>query len=447
MKRKNSEKKKQEFYKKNLKNSPFLLEDKEEYLTESAVTEYVLSPMLLLFSIWILQEAKKDHVKKLYFLARDAYLVYEVSKRICKNCNLEIECRYFYCSRYSLRVPMYAYNISEALAYICRSGIDVTFEKLMIRSGFQKNEIEEMKQIFSDIDFEERIPYCRLKEIKERLSKECSYLEKLKATSNRKWDSTKKYFFQEGMITEETIGIVDSGWTGSIEKSIADIRHRCGCLNKIKGYYFGLFEKVEMDPLLSYAAFYFEPEKGLLNKVMFSNCLLEAVFRENKGTTCGYYQKEKIFPEFEEYQPDLKLDNVLKCFRQYTDRFFAKHSKIDIDSISVNKEKQRLQKSLRSFMWKPSKEEAEFFGSFSFSDDLLDQTKKELAPKMPNEHLKENRFSNRLLTALAFRKKHIHESGWFEASVIRSKHYGRRYIISNSAYKGWNYIRKGLKKG
>ena len=56
---------------------------------------------------WVLQEAEKAGIKTLYFLARDGWLLREIGLVICEHYSLDIECKYLYCSRISLRTPSY----------------------------------------------------------------------------------------------------------------------------------------------------------------------------------------------------------------------------------------------------------------------------------------------------------------------------------------------------
>ena len=447
--RKSKDRVRKEYYIGNLHSEPLLLKSAEELekagtFSESGAIEYVFSPLLLVFSLWVLQQARKDRVKKLFFLARDGYPVYIAARRLCDFFQLDIECRYFYCSRYSLRIPMYSEDMNETLDHVCRGGIDVTFRKIMIRSGFSTGEISRMKAVFPDIDFDRIIPYPELKRVRERLSSCQVYLDEVKAVSRSGWKNLRAYFEQEGMLAEGIIGLVDSGWTGTTQKSIHDILLRCGCNSNLRGYYFGLFEKPDQNIYGKYNSFYFGPKRGIINKVMFSNCLLETVLSANHGTTRGYIHREKIIPDLEEIQENLKMQNLHEEMEIYTSFFVKNAAGLDFDALQIDQYKHRICKSLRTFMWNPTSLEAEIFGTLQFSDDLLDQTTRELAPALSAEQLKENHFWNKVLTAYGIRTKPIHESAWFEGSAVRNGSHTVIHRLSNSLYKMFSYLKKGL---
>ncbi len=127
-------------YKRYLKKSHLLYSgfteksgEEQEIMREVSVS--VLAPSMAGFVIWTLQQSIKNGIKRLYFLARDGYFMYQMASVFCKELNLPIECRYLCCSRYSVRIPMFYMDMDEALAYICRGGIDVTIMKILDRAG------------------------------------------------------------------------------------------------------------------------------------------------------------------------------------------------------------------------------------------------------------------------------------------------------------------------
>ena len=272
-------------------------------------------------------------------------------------------------------------------------------------------------------------------------------MEMLRSVSTSKRDTVYRYFRQEGML-EEKIGIVDSGWTGTTQKSINKIRKKCGCRTGVEGYYFGLYETPPGYDPRKYHSFYFSPKKEILNKVFFSNCFLETVLSAPHGTTTGYEEADgRIVPSLALYrsQNKEKTEAFFGILKNYTDKMMKCCRASDIRKMNIKKDKAILQRSLRYFMWNPSPDEAEYYGTLQFSDDLLDDHMQDLAVRMSQKQLRENHFGNKILTAFGIRKKHIHESAWYEASVTRSGHAGVTHKISYSCYKLFSYIKKGIR--
>ena len=236
--------------------------DSTHVMSGERVLQEIFAPLMTAFTVWVLREAEARGIKRLYFLSRDGYLPYRTAIRLVKSCKLDIECRYLYCSRYSLRVPMYSENVDEALSHVTRGGIDVTFRKILMRSGFRAEDIPKMQAAFPDLALDEVIPYSGLRKVRARLTGSSIYKDLLKQRSEEAWEPLCAYFRQEGLLegigacdrskeksdrvsarygslgkseragtcdeNAEKIGIVDSGWTGTTQKSIAEIRRRCG---------------------------------------------------------------------------------------------------------------------------------------------------------------------------------------------------------------------------
>ena len=70
-----------------------------EELIDVNVCDYVLSPALHGYILWVLREAAASGKKRLYFLARDGYLMYRTAVILCRELELPLECRYLCCSR------------------------------------------------------------------------------------------------------------------------------------------------------------------------------------------------------------------------------------------------------------------------------------------------------------------------------------------------------------
>lgn len=448
-----TEKNRAAYYKKNLQKvkvlyEPAILLEKDElHFSDSMVGEFVLAPFLVLFSAWVLQEAMKDGIDRLYFLARDGYPAYIAAKRISEAYDLKIDCRYLYCSRYALRVPMYSENQKEMLDYICRNGIDITTRKVLKRAGLDSAQTEALVAESRDINkLDEKISNAELQKLRKRLSDNPRFLKIVCNNSENSWPTLRTYFEQEGFLEKNAIGIVDSGWIGSTQKSICDILKRMGKDMEIKGYYWGLYDIPEgMDPQ-EYRGFYFEKKNRLRNKIFFSNCLIETIFSSTQGTTVGY----KIGKNGAEPILDGNSFNTheLTCIHtlleKYTDNFINYNRKVSFSNLKTSRYVRLLASSLHRFMWNPTREESRIFGRLLFSDDLLDDHCKELAPVFTTRELTENHFWHRVLATLKVEDRIVHESGWYEATVRRSTDRVLIHKLSYSAYRTLSYIKKSI---
>ena len=189
--------------------------------TMAEIGSYVLAPALGSFVQWLLHEALKSGKQRLYFLARDGYFPYRAAQLLCKRRKLPIECRYLSCSRYSLRLPVFHLDKEAALDYICRSGTDGTVEKLLRRAGLTETERNQVLQCLS-LPFSPENPASRaeLPEIRHHLSKCGVFLAYMEKHSREAMSGLTGYLRQEGLLDSVPDAVVDSGWVGTMQKTL-----------------------------------------------------------------------------------------------------------------------------------------------------------------------------------------------------------------------------------
>ena len=118
--------------------------------SEKEIYERVLAPTLYEYVLWVLQETLQSGKKRLYFLARDGYQMYLAAQQLCKQYDLDIECRYLKVSRYAVRVPEYHLLGDACLDRIFLSGIDISFYQILNRAALSE---EEMIAVCREINY------------------------------------------------------------------------------------------------------------------------------------------------------------------------------------------------------------------------------------------------------------------------------------------------------
>lgn len=414
--------------------------------TAAAVSSYVLGPVLGGFVRWVLFDAVKNGKKRLYFLARDGYLMYRAALIFCKELHLPIECRYLSCSRYSLRIPMFHLDHETALSYVCRGGIDVTLLKILDRAGLTQEEkeqvIQELSLPFSPTEF---LPYASLSDIRRRLSQCDSFLAYMDGHSRQSMPNLAGYLDQEGLLEELPYAIVDSGWVGSMQQTLSDVLCLLGKKRHPEGYYFGLYEIPDHADPSKYHCYYFRPQSHLRRKVHFNNCLFEAVFTAPHGMTLSYKK------EGDRYLPCYgSLSESRKQFLLRSEHFQMRYihalvlelQKTGFYKGIFSEDQAAIQKLLRQFMAMPSKSEAAVFGSLPFSDDVLDTAEQPIAAPLTESELRQNHVIPKLLSMTRFGTSYVRESAWYEGSAVLSDRHVLWHLRQHNLYKYIRYLRK-----
>lgn len=412
---------------KQLHRSPTLMEPAKALFDPSAdITDQlnllVFSPALNAYVMWLLRKAMEDGIQRLYFLARDGYLVYLTAQQYCQALNLPMDCRYLYCSRYSLRIPLYHTDLEGTLEHICRGGLRVTPTMLLIRSGFLPEEIPDfLRKLDLPYADDECIPHSQLSVLREILASNREYMDLLRMRSAQRLPALRSYFAQEGLFEDCPIAIVDCGWTGSTQRSIQNVMDLCGAHVHLQGYYYGLFSlPSDVDPVYCHA-FAFAPKSGLMRKVFFNNNVFETVFSAPHGSTIGYEDTDGVFSPILSEPDALGCDLVKtleRCLRQYTGVLLSGLNTNQFLSLDIRLLRDVSCGLFRILMCSPTPEEAACLGKIPFSDDLMDSNRQHLAAELSGDELRGHHFLPKLLSVIGWKRQVVPGSAWYEASAV-----------------------------
>ena len=234
--------------------------------------------------------------------------------------------------------PVLASYVYWLLQEAKKAGIDTLF--FLARDGF-------MLKIIADTLCKEDFPAIKCKYL---------YCSRVSAKS----DLFPDYIKQEG-VKEANVGIVDSGWMGSIQRDI-------NCDN-ITGFYFGMFGK-GFQNCGKYRPYLFSHKKRWWWRFGFNANVFESLCSADHGMCVGYKKEDgMIVPVLSSNSPDSKLQIQALCDFM---RKFCKQKLLSQDEVK---------KHLWRFFHNPTKEEVEVYGQISFAYDQQEQSFYPLADK------------------------------------------------------------------
>ena len=339
-----------------------------------------VGPVMLSYVRWVLDESLKRNLKRLYFLARDGYLLYEIAKRICKEKDIDIDCRYLYCSRQSLRMPSYHLIGDEAYELLLLGGYYVTPKTILERALLDKNEIDAVCQELNIVDKDKPFSDKELESFRIAVKRCDIYKNAIEKRSKEAYPLTIEYFRQQGIFDCDSFAIVDSGWTGSMQRSLRQLLCGAGYGGKITGFYFGMYAEPKDKEDGEYLTFYFDAKSGAKRKANFNNNLFECMLSANHPMTVGYVRRDDgtVEPVFassvSEFQLEL-IDGQISGALNYVDGWLKQES-ADFD---YETELSKTYKLLKKLMIYPTRTEAIVYGSFVFCDDVTEGYRMSLA--------------------------------------------------------------------
>ena len=401
---------------------------------------HVWAPVITGYVEWVLRQAGKDGIKRLYFMARDGYLWYRAAQRLEKKLQTGIELRYIRVSRFALRMAEYALPDTDAAAMLCVGGIDISFEKILRRAALTDEEIVSLAEKTGYRDrMKESLQYREIAGLAEKLRKIPEFSQYVKRHAEEALKNVLAYLAQEGLREDVLYALVDSGWIGTVQKSMQHLLRYAGDRDRVlTGYYFGLYELPKGTDRRNYRSFYLAPWKDIGRKIKFSICLFETVCSAPEGMTLGYGKRKD---RYEALLSDLQNPNAQDIERnaELLESYLDGYQPEGAENGTAEAPVQRL---LMKHMGTPSIIEANVYGSFQFCDDVLESELQDLARVWGEWELSKQHILIRLLIKSGCLKKKICESGWPEASFVRSVRHPFLWLAEERMYKRMMYLRK-----
>ena len=378
----------------------------------------IVGPVMFSYVEWILNEAQKRKLERIYFLARDGFLLYKIAQRICKERKINIDCRYFYCSRQSLRMPSYHIIGDEAFDLLLLGGYHITPRSLLERAMLEPEETDE---ILSELNVENPLAALserELMEISAKIRENQRYKDAVTQRSRRAYAETIEYFRQEGFFECKNLAIADSGWTGSMQRSIRQLLQNEGFDGSITGFYFGMYVEPKDEADGDYLTFYFDGKSGAKRKASFNNNLFECMLSANHPMTVGYESRDgKTVPVFTKSASEdmISLINAqISGALEFTDGKL----KESFESFDYEKELRKVYKILKRAMVYPSRDFATVYGSFAFCDDVTEGYHMTLADPKMRKALRSYMLIPRIYRKLFKQKKKNSEELFWPYGVI-----------------------------
>ncbi len=373
----------------------------------------------------------------------------KAARQIVESQGLDIRLHYLNVSRYALRSAQYHLQGDACVDYICTNGIDMTFNKLMKRTGIDETLIDAVAtRTGFENKREEILTYNQIVSLRDLLRQDKEFLEAVFNDSREKYRNTIGYLRQEGLMDRKSIAVVDTGWIGTIQQTLTQLvesylgRHYINVIPMIDGYYFGLYEVPGGVEKNKYHSFYFGPQGKVGRKAHFSNSLMEAILSAPDGMTLGYeYLANENY--YKPIESDIKNPNRsrIEIEGELLDQYMKDYKASDALS---NKQIYQL---LKPFMSWPTAEAVDYWGSYQFCDDILESQMQNVAADLSDEDIKNQRLIRKLLNLMGLHKVTIHESAWLEGSIVRLGGKVKSNLRHARLYKYLLYIRKSIKSG
>jgi predicted HAD superfamily hydrolase len=275
---------------------------KEKMLSELASS--LISPIATFYALWLLREAVNRGVKRLYFVARDGYVVKKIADALVSAFGMEVELRYLYGSRQAWHIPAITEFSAESLSWLFERTRAISVRIIL---GRLQTAPEQMHETLSTLGWPPSSwDRCLDEKSLQQLSMDVlgceAFRRQIESLVQTKRQVAIEYLEQEGLFDSTPFAIVDLGWHGRLQLSLEKLLN-IRTPTKTLGLYFGLFSDSPALKQLKTASFLnwdlrIPPESKDIPSLVF---LMESFCTAPHGSTIGYNRDAngKVIPLFQ----------------------------------------------------------------------------------------------------------------------------------------------------
>lgn len=204
----------------------------------------ILGPLCYGFIHWMIQHAQQNNIKHLYFIAREGWFLKKIFDQVNQVKKTEIESHYFYGSRIALFYPLMTKPVGKYLCNFLIAKKPKKVKNYLEQVGLNMSEIR-LKEFGFNTD-EDMINPIKNSQDRERLEAlfdaETEQLEKLAQEEKANY---LEYLQQEGILSIDKIGLVDSGWFGNGQNKLQQFITLSNPDANLFGFYLALHRKAQ----------------------------------------------------------------------------------------------------------------------------------------------------------------------------------------------------------
>ena len=265
----------------------------------TAIAANFVAPAYIPYVHFVLETARENGIKTLYFLSRDSYILQKIAEQLPHD---GIELRYLFVSRKALLLP-YLHNATaekflavqdkrtirgktvRELATSLGTSTEELKEKFGIEFNFDKIATKEQEQTFLSSIF----------------GVGSSYLPALNERAKEKRTLLNVYFTQEKVLCNDATAMVDVGWLGTTRLMINSILKEEG-YPETKFFYYGVRGDVMHSRYGCYYTCYSPTQLSTEGTTLIENYFSASPYPSTVGYTNKDGKIEPVFPNGSEYK-------------------------------------------------------------------------------------------------------------------------------------------------
>lgn len=393
------------------------LSRKDEMPRERIATEVatgVLAPLVFLYASWILVQARQLGVRRLYFLARDGYIIMKVAEVLAHNWGMDIELRYLHTSREAWLFPSLQEIDNFTLSwitwgYLSSISVDEIEKRLRFPAGALWRQLASMPE-FSGSESTSSLSTVQIDLVKTTLTRE-DILCDLCLRADTALENVRGYLAGQGLFESKPYALVDTGWKATSQYGLSLIlgKLKSRTHSGVTAFYLGLNKGHHLFDGDSALSFLFDWNRSGIDYRLYNFLCLELLLSARDGRTIGYSDASDGYAPILLDNPcpenlwavDIHHECVLS-YVGYASRF------ISLNDLSDGGAR-LCRKLVATFISRPTSEEATVYGDLMIAGEMGERDLQPLGPQM----------NYREFAMIALRKRKI-RGFWPQGSLVRS---------------------------
>lgn len=381
--------------------------------------------ILLPYVLWILKEVREQGIRRLYFIARDGYILKLMADKIISCNDYAIETAYIYGSRKAWRLPGISDTNNDLVELISWSHPPQIETVDRLADAFGITEFELLQFLPDGFDRKIKFFSYSLYIVVNLLNQNIAFKKYLVKKHKKKRMLVKNYLAENIDIHDDRFAFVELAGSGYTQKCLADLLAEV----RLDRYF---FEK-EQNP--SIKTFYFKMDrvnhwKECEQLVFFpdqnvKNLIIEMICRAYHGQTIGYEEKDghvqPVLDDEGRQLLDYKYDEYIDGILQYTDYACKKNPRM---LVCGQTEGLAVSAAYLSYLLKSGDSE-EFLYYADMPNNLTGRSDRTepFAPALTEEQLEQIFYSRRFE-----KREDIYQGTCFELSIERCSEEQKRKI-------------------
>lgn len=385
----------------------------------------VIAPLLVSYVAWVVEDAQKNNIEKLYFVSRDGQILHKIAQELSQYISVP-ECHYLYGSRQAWFLPSVFEVNRHHLSWLIRTNQSVVLRHLLKKLQIEPNEIEDWLSQYKldgqlldkELDKSEIERFWQLIE-----NPDVTNLISQKAKKAR--ETALQYFKQEGLCSDNSWAIVDIGWRLTCQKSLKQIIQQSGYDNDVKGYYFGVYQdRLTTTQVGNYRAFLIQDgvigkKNGSADCILKEVAVIEEIFtRANHRSVIGYQEKNgKILPIFRSGRDNFQDLDFIETIHEIVLKYADEIGKTGLLNNHLDEFKRCAVNNAIKFFSNPSSSDVRPIAQRLTSDD---QNESRLRPLVRPINLKDFMYVTARFLRLTNSRDYAKSYDWREGSIAIS---------------------------